>query len=74
MLYILPPLRTQQSAPSSWGNFCGTGDASGSIEGSSWNDEKRPPRVQLRNIQIVNKTQDGSPGFDEVDTNRNPKR
>lgn len=54
MLYILPPLRTQ-NPPAPWSNLiCGNGNASTSID-RSWNNDnnKRPPRIQLRNIQIV---------------------
>ncbi|KAH1017263.1 hypothetical protein HUJ05_007935 [Dendroctonus ponderosae] len=80
MLYILPPLRSQ-NPPAPWSNLiCTNGNNrnSGNLDNSStgWkNNNSKPPKIQLRNLQILPKRDDESSEFhDTLDANRNSKR
>jgi hypothetical protein len=70
MLYILPPPRTP-NPPSPWESILYSGAASNGS--TSWEGNRKPPRVRLRGL--LPKNEDGSTGpqDDNMDTNRNPK-
>jgi protein phosphatase slingshot len=70
MLYILPPPRTP-NPPSPWESILYSGAASNGS--TSWEGNRKPPRVRLRGLLPRNEDGSTGPQDDNMDTNRNPK-
>ncbi|CAH0556014.1 unnamed protein product [Brassicogethes aeneus] len=64
MLFILPPL-TSQSPPSPWNAIC--------CDDKNRQNKNKPPRITLRNLQIIKFEDEIALPQDDMDGNRNPK-